>query len=159
VGPDNHIIYNRANGAEVKLRVAHSVYFQTLGELGFPALFLYITFLLMGIAAAKRAWSGSILIARQHPDLVWVRDVSFWMMCSFIGYAFGAGFLNMFYIEFPWTAMFLGSMILPLLNQEVARRAQAQAAGNGDPQLADSRRAGSRRLPPSVAASKRRGIY
>jgi len=132
VGPDNHILYNRAKGAEVQLRVAHSVYFQTLGELGFPALFLYLTFILMSIAAVHRAWRSTIVIAHRHPDLVWVRDVSFWMMCSFVGYVFGAAFLNMFYIEFPWTAMFLGSLILPMVQQEVAARAKEQPEGPGN---------------------------
>jgi O-antigen ligase len=139
VGPDNHILYNQAKGAEVRLRVAHSVYFQTLGELGFPALLLYVMFILMGIGAASRAWRATTLIAQRHPDLAWVHDVSFWMMCSFIGYVFGSAFLNMFYIEFPWTAMILGSLLLPMVQQEVARRDEAKIQGTTEERQAQPR--------------------
>jgi O-antigen ligase len=128
------------------------VYFQTLGELGFPGLLLYVTFVLMGIGAASRTWRATALIAQRHPDLAWVRDVSFWMMCSFIGYVFGSAFLNMFYIEFPWTAMILGSLLLPMVQQEVARRDEAKIQGTTEerqvePRWGAARRAGQRRKP------------
>jgi probable O-glycosylation ligase (exosortase A-associated) len=164
VGPDNHILYNRAKGAEVTLRVAHSVYFQTLGELGFPALFLYITFVLMAIGAAARAWRATVPIAKKYPDLAWTRDVSFWMMCSFVGYVFGAGFLNMFYIEFPWTAMILGGLLLPMVMQEVKRRETEKLATPETATQEDEapkpiwgrRQVGSRARPPKLLPGQRR---
>lgn len=123
VGVDNHMLYNAAMGAEVELRVAHNVYLQTLGELGFPALLLYLMFLIGAILAVRRATRDMAPIARDHPDLAWVRDLSFWMYCAFIGYSFGSGLLNMLYIEFPWHAMLLGGLLMPMVRKELARRA------------------------------------
>lgn len=122
VGPDNHIPYNKLIQSKVQVRVAHSVYFQILGELGFVGLGLYLWFVSLGLWIFFRTWRAMIPVAISNPDLAWVRDVALWMMCGYVGYIFGSGFLNMLYIEFPWYVVFYGSMLWPLVNQELARR-------------------------------------
>lgn len=130
VGPDNHIRYHRATApVDVYVRVAHNVYLQILGELGFPALVLYLSFVLIGLATLYRTWRIAIPIAREHPDLAWVADLSFWMLCGYIGYCVGASFLNTFYIEFPWYVVFYGSMLRPMLLKELAARPAAGPHG------------------------------
>lgn len=124
VGPDNHLIYNKSMPSRVQVRVAHSVYFQILGELGFPALGLYILFMGLGLSGLIRTWRMMIPIVKVHPDLIWVRDTCFWMSCGYMGYLFGSGLLNMFYIEFPWYAMFYGSLLGTMARRELASRAQ-----------------------------------
>lgn len=121
VGPDNHISYNKLLQSKVQVRVAHSVYFQILGELGFIGLGLYLWFVSLGLWILFRTWRSMISVAISNPDLAWVRDVALWMMCGYIGYIFGSGFLNMLYIEFPWYVVFYGSMLWPLANQDVDR--------------------------------------
>jgi probable O-glycosylation ligase (exosortase A-associated) len=123
VGLENHIPYNtEVVQPAVQVRVAHSVYFQILGELGFPALILFLIFILMGLWSLVRTWRHMIPVAEKHPDLVWVRNTAFWMVCGYVGYSLGAGLLNMLYIEFPWYAIFYGSMLLPLVEQELQKR-------------------------------------
>src|SRR3569833_124121 len=133
VGPDNHILYNAAAGATVTLRVAHSVYFQALGELGFPGLFLYLSFLLVSIVCAIVTWRRMIAHAARRPDLAWVRDVAYWMAVAFIAYCFGADFLNMLYIEFPWVIMLLASLLWPLARAELTQSAVKEDVATQSP--------------------------
>ncbi len=142
VGPDNHMLYNAHLEVDVELRVAHSVYFQTLGELGFPALLFYLLFLGTGLVMLYRTWRMMVPLVQKHPDLVWVRDVSFWMACALAGYCFGAGLLNMLYIEFPWYMVMLGCMLMPLVKLELARRAT-----QGGPQTSPAESASSASRP------------
>lgn len=121
VGPDNHIPYNRSVQSEVQVRVAHSVYFQVLGELGFVGLGFYLGFVSVGVWTLFRTWRAMVPVASANPDLAWVRDVAFWMTCGYVGYVFGSGSLNMLYVEFPWYVILYGSMLWPLVSQEIAR--------------------------------------
>lgn len=125
VGPENHIPYNRSLVPNVQVRVAHSVYFQVLGELGFPALFLYFSFVFLGVVTLLKTWRAMISVARDHPDLAWVRDLAFWTACGYVGYLFGSAMLNTFYVEFPWYAVFYGSMLRPLVERELSERQQS----------------------------------
>ena len=130
VGLENHIPYNRdVVHPDVKVRVAHSVYFQILGQLGFPAFVLYLMFIWVGFWSLVRTWRVMIPVAVKYPDLVWVRDTAFWMVCGYVGYSLGAGLLNMLYIEFPWYAIFYGSMLLPLAEQELSNRERIPSEG------------------------------
>lgn len=126
VGPENHVSYHRATApSDIQIRVAHNVYMQVLGELGFPGLMMYLTFILIGIATLYSTWRFAIPIARAHPDLAWTENLSFWMLCGYLGYCVGASFLNTFYIEFPWYVIFYGSMLKPMLVRELAVRADS----------------------------------
>jgi O-antigen ligase len=123
VGPDNHVPYNnRVVHPYVQVRVAHNVYLQILGELGFPGLMFYLMFMCVGFWSLFKTWRTMVPVVIDHPDLTWVRDTAFWMVCGYVGYILGAGLLNMLYIEFPWYAIFYGNMLLPLVNQELAAR-------------------------------------
>lgn len=129
VGPENHLPYNHSISPGVQVRVAHSVYFQVLGELGFPGLLLYLAFVWIGLRSLFRTWRFMVPVAKTHPDLAWVRDMGYWLTCGYVGYIFGSGLLNMFFIEFPWYAVFYGTMLKPLAEKELLAR-KAQADGN-----------------------------
>lgn len=122
VGPENHIAYNQAKSPDVQVRVAHSTYFQVLGEFGFPGLILYFAFVAISISNLIGALRLIKPLTDIFPDLIWVRDLSRWLTCGLVGYAFGSGLLNMFWIEFPWYAMFYGSMLKGLLKAELEDR-------------------------------------
>ena len=122
VGPENHMPYNAAYRYGVTIRVAHSIYFQVLGELGFVGLALYLLFVWIALRTLYRTWRAMIPVAESNPDLAWVRDTAFWLTCGYIGYIFGSALLNMLYIEFPWYAIFYGAMLQPLVNRELAER-------------------------------------
>lgn len=150
VGPDNHIAYNLSLDLGVHVRVAHSVYFQTLGELGFVGLALYLAFVLGGLAALFRTWRAMITVARAHPDLAWVRDLALWMTCGYVGYLAGSALLNMFYIEFPWYVVFFGSMLWPMVQRELANREPKLAGGEAAHNSAPLPRATGKRAPAAA---------
>ena len=139
VGPDNHMLYNQAKGTDVVIRVAHSVYFQILGENGFPGLLLYLLFLVTSIGSLYRCWRLAQEAQVLRPELRWVEELSFAMLCAFVAYCFGAGLLNMLYIEFPWDVLLLGSMLLPLLRAELKKGAQAGVEPPAVPNVAPER--------------------
>lgn len=119
IGPGNHIIYNKSIQADVQVRVAHSVYFQVLGELGFVGFFFYMWFVLLGLWTFFKTWRIMAIITRNYPEFLWVRDLSFWMLAGYIGYLFGSSLLDMFYIEYPWYFVFYGSMLAPLVKKKI----------------------------------------
>lgn len=111
VGPNNHIASNKALHPAVQVRVAHSVYFQILGELGFVGLILYLWIMIL----VFRSLGGALRDARQSQanssDVILVRNLAFWLLCGFGAYSVGAGLLNMLFIEFPWYVAFYGTML------------------------------------------------
>lgn len=145
VGPNNHVRYNNNLQSDVQVRVAHSVYFQVLGENGFPAFALYVAFVFVGLWNLLATWREMILAVRRRPDLDWARDLASWMTVGYIGYIVGSGFLNMLYIEFPWYVAFFGVMLRRLAAQEAAQPAPREAAESGAdvgvPQVATRSRA------------------
>lgn len=130
IGIGNHMPYHQSQQSEVYVRVAHSTYFQVLGELSFLGLFLYISILLVTLWTCWRLLGQTKAIAAEYPDLAWTNDLSFWLLCSFMGYVFGSAFLNMLYIEFPWYLMFFTALLRPMILREVnTRRAAAGLRG------------------------------
>jgi putative inorganic carbon (hco3(-)) transporter len=154
VGPDNHITYHKVAGVQVHLRVAHSVYFQTLGELGFPGLVLYLALCLTSFGLAYSTWRRMNAVVVKHPDLVWVQDISFSIMCGLLGYFFGSAFLNVLYIEFPWFVMCMAGLLWPLTVRELKAREEAAAPTGKRRYVIPSSAAGKRGI--SAGSARRR---
>ena len=151
VGPDNHMIYNLSSHVDVQVRVAHSAYFQVLGELGFVGLALYLAFVITAVVTLFGTWRYMKGVAQRYPDLAWARDLSFWMTCGYAGYLAGSALLNMFYIEFPWYIAFYGCMLRPLVNLELEKR-QANEHARADVAVSEFS-GGHRRLLPKRSGS------
>lgn len=134
VGPGNHIPYNLSIPHDVQVRVAHSIYFQLLGEEGFPGLTLYLLFVVTTISMLISTWKFASFVADDYPELKWTRELVSWMTCGYIGFLFGSAFLNVLYIEFPWYVPFYASMLRPLMLKEIksysANSARIDAANN-----------------------------
>ena len=79
--------------------VAHSIYFQALGEHGFPGLVLY---LLVGILAWRKA--GEVAAkARHDPEFAgWAPLLMRMSQASLAGFAVGAAFLSMVHFDLPY---------------------------------------------------------
>ena len=72
-------------------RVAHSIWFETLSDHGFPALVLFCAILLS--VAIDARWL--IRYARGHPELVWADQLGRLLQASLIGYAVAGTFASM----------------------------------------------------------------
>lgn len=152
VGPNNHVRYNNNLQPGVQVRVAHSVYFQVLGENGYPALVLYLLFVGIGLWSLLATWREMIEVARRRADLDWVRDLASWMTFGYVGYIIGSGFLNMLYIEFPWYVAFFGVMLRRLAHEAALKPAPSEApsaeSAAGAPAPRDFRRPARRTVEP-----------
>ena len=77
---------------------AHSIYFQVLGEHGFPGLAIYLTMWWF-------VWrSAGDLIRRGTavPEAAWCRDLGSMAQASLVGFAVGGAFLSLAYFDLPY---------------------------------------------------------
>jgi probable O-glycosylation ligase (exosortase A-associated) len=78
--------------------VAHSIYFQVLGEHGYIGLFLYLLMFFL-------AWRSGRRIVKQcgkNPDLAWAATMARMCQVSIIGYMTSGAFLAMAYYDLPY---------------------------------------------------------
>lgn len=78
--------------------VAHSIYFQVLGDHGFIGLFLY---LILWLATYRLAGKLKKL-TRDRDDLIWIRDLGRMIQVSFLGFFVGGAFLSLAYWDVPY---------------------------------------------------------
>lgn len=76
--------------------VAHSIYFQVLGEHGYIGLALFLCILF----ATWRAASGIIKQCKADPELKWMGDLAAMCQVSMVGYMLGGAFLSLAYYDF-----------------------------------------------------------
>jgi putative inorganic carbon (HCO3(-)) transporter len=91
--------------------VAHSIYFQVLGELGFIGLGLYLLvwgFLWFELSATAR-------VARQDPAKQWMVDLARLSQVSLVGYLIGGAFLSLAYWDLPYNLIVLSVCLRRLL--------------------------------------------
>ena len=143
---DNLVVFERYASLEPpfhifagRVYVAHSIYFQVLGEHGFVGLGLFLG---LGLTV----WLAAGRLARQVKDDPefggWVPHLMRMVQVSLIGYASGGAFLSVAYLDLPYYIM--GFVVL--CSAVIKERAAAAAATRGgparaatDPQLSPNR--------------------
>ncbi len=79
--------------------VAHSIYFQALGEHGFPGLILY---LMLGVASWRTAGRTGQLAAKIDTLSSWLPLLMRMTQVSLIGFAVGGAFLSLLHFDLPY---------------------------------------------------------
>lgn len=82
---------------------AHSIYFQVLGNHGFPGLFLFLMLWLSTYSSASWLRRNS----RDIPEARWAADLGSMAQVSLVGYAAGGAFLSLSYFDLPYNIMVL----------------------------------------------------
>ena len=77
---------------------AHSIYFQALGEHGFPGLFLFVAFGL--VTWVKAGWLAKVCAS--GPESEWIPVLMRMIQVSLLGFAAGGAFLGLMHYEFPY---------------------------------------------------------
>lgn len=85
------------------VHAAHSIYFQVLGNHGFPGL---ITFLAMWIATWRNA-AWLMREGRKRIETAWCADLGAMAQVSLIAYAVGGAFLSLAYFDLPYNLMLM----------------------------------------------------
>lgn len=87
------------------LHAAHSIYFQALGEHGFPGLGLY---LILGFLT-WRTGSWIIRNTAKREEYRWALNLATMIQVSLVGFAVGGTFLSLLYFDVPYYLM--GAMV------------------------------------------------
>lgn len=100
---------------ELGTPVAHSIYFQVLGNHGFVGFFLFIAIGLATWLAAGRIRK----LSKGVPQAQWAHDLAGMCQTSLLGFAAGGAFLNLAYFDLPYYLM----VLVVLTRQWVMRKA------------------------------------
>lgn len=98
----------------------HSIWFQTLGDLGVPGFILFVLIggnALYQLRAVRRA-------ARSRPDLAWAEDLAIMMRLTFVGYMAAGSFLSMAYYDLYYTLVACSSALYQIVVQGAPAIAQ-----------------------------------
>jgi putative inorganic carbon (HCO3(-)) transporter len=115
----NDDIYKKYVPDAVKSRNFHSVYFEVLGELGFPGLFIFLGLLI----ATWRCANSIIRLTRNHEELSWANDLARMIQISLVGFAVGGAFQNLAFYDLYYHII----AILFLTQQIVAKSIPSSA--------------------------------
>ena len=99
-GPYNRSVVDRvAPGGPA--RAVHSIWFELLGEQGFPTSIIWAALSAFGLLHAR----SLCRLARAHPGLSWAGDLGRMGMLSIVAYLVSGSFLSLSYWDFYWTLL------------------------------------------------------
>ncbi len=101
--------------------VAHSIYFQILGEHGFIGLALYLLMWALTYIAAGRIRA---LAAGRGAESEWVVSLASMLQVSMVGFAVGGAFLSLAYWDLPYYMLVLVYVLRAYATQELATHRQ-----------------------------------
>lgn len=96
--------------------VAHSIYFQILGEHGFMGLFLFLS--VFGLTWINGNWV--LRSTKNKPNFVWAHDLAAMCQVSLVGYAVGGAFLSLTYFDLPYYIVVILIVLRVIVRQELA---------------------------------------
>lgn len=105
--------------------VAHSIYFQALGEHGFVGL---VAYLLIGLLAYRRASRLSVSTSHDPEFAVWVPLLMRMAQTSLVGFAVGGAFLSLMNFDVPFYIVGLIVLTDATVREHVTARQSAVAS-------------------------------
>ncbi|HEY0421157.1 MAG TPA: putative O-glycosylation ligase, exosortase A system-associated, partial [Acetobacteraceae bacterium] len=102
---------------------AHSIYFEALGDNGFPGLLLFVSLLFIAFASLRKVRR----LTRDHPTLGWAYDLADTMRLMMIGYTVAGAALSMAYFELFYITITLISVLRHLVVKEVRATVPARS--------------------------------
>lgn len=124
-GTDNPLVFTlyAPPGWEGGTPVAHSIYFQALGEHGFPGLLLY---LLIGLFTWLKASSLARLTQDDAEFGQWVPMLMRMVQVSLVGFAVGGAFLTLVHFDLPY---YIVAFVI-LVDASIRERSVSQKPSN-----------------------------
>lgn len=113
---------------DAQILVAHSIYFQILGDHGFIGLFIYL-----GMWLTTYRMAGNLRkLTENRPDILWIRDLGRMIQVSLIGFFVGGAFLSLAYWDVPFYIL-----VLVVSLDRLARKPQETPTSDPLPTPAD----------------------
>lgn len=104
----------------------HSVYFEVMGEHGFPGFFIWMS--LMGLTWFK--CSNIIRTCKRDPSTKWASDLAAMIQVSIIGYAAGGAFLGLAYFDYYYHLIAMAVIAWTSVNKPEFYTAKVTQRGN-----------------------------
>jgi probable O-glycosylation ligase (exosortase A-associated) len=101
---------------------AHSIYFQTLGEQGFPGLAIFLAIMFASLARMQRLRK----LTRREPEFKWAKDMAEMLQCSIIAYALAGAFLGLAYFDLYYYIVIAG-VVLDIVYRDEKRKLAEKA--------------------------------
>jgi len=121
------------------LFVAHSIYFQMMGEQGYIGLFIFLS---IGVLTWINA-SRMIRRGKADPDLKWAADLGAMIHVSMVGYAITGSFLSLALFDLPYNVMAIAALglrfAIPSATTTAALKANQVAEPSAAPRIPRSR--------------------
>jgi len=111
------------------VKSSHSIYFQSLGEHGWPGLAMFLGFWLLTWLACRRAlrhW-------RKDPGRAHLASLAAMLQVSLVGYLAGGAFVNIGYWDFPFYLAAIAFALVALGEREAGRAGVALAPSTSRP--------------------------
>lgn len=108
-------LFQRYAPDPTNLHAAHSIYFQVLGEHGFPGLFLFLLLWFLGWRTAARIKS----LASGREDLAWATRLALMVQVSLVAYLVGGAFLSLAYFDLPYDLLIILVALRSIVNAHV----------------------------------------
>ena len=100
------------------VRDVHSIYFEILGEHGWPGLILFL--LLLTLTWMK--CSAVIRFARKRPEVLWAKDLAAMIQVSMVAYLSAGAFLGLAYFDYIYHLMAIVVVVHHMIVVEPSRR-------------------------------------
>jgi probable O-glycosylation ligase (exosortase A-associated) len=107
-------------------RAVHSIWFETLGEHGFPVFLVWFAITL--VALANCAWLARA--TRNRPELLWARDLGKMVQASIVAYLVAGTFLSLSYWDGYFTILVSVAATRALLATNSAGKANRNTAAD-----------------------------
>ncbi len=106
--------------ANERPRAAHSIYFQVLGDMGFPALLLYLALLANGF------WTARWITARtrKRPELDWMGDLARMIQVSMVAFCVSGAALSMAFYDYFLSLLIVLSAVRQLAKETLPERSR-----------------------------------
>ncbi len=101
---------------------AHSIYFETMGEHGFPGLAIFLGIMAASFLRLQKLRKDT----KGQPEWKWVKDLAEMLQCSIAAYALAGAFLGLAYFDLYYYIVVAG-VILHVVYVEEKRKAPALA--------------------------------
>ena len=106
-------------------RAVHSIWFELLGEHGFPTFVAWVSLTLAGIYYTFRIVS----LTRRRPELAWAYDFGRMAQVSIVAYLVSGSFLSLSYWDFYWTLLVVIAATHAIAREAVRAEERAGAVG------------------------------